>query len=128
MKPIDVICLIFILIGVIVIIVSMVHRHKGMWNLRNDDLPGSPRSIKEPYEETFIGVILVLLGVLFGVYDLFGLKAAAVVAIIAATAGIVFNIIMLRRVDRDESARYSAGIMVSGFVIFVCIFLLALVK
>lgn len=120
MKPIDVICLIFILIGVIVIIVSMVHRHKGMWNLRNDDLPGSSRSVKEPYEETAIGVILVLLGVLFGVHDAFGLRTAAIVAIIAATAGIVFNIIMLRRRDSDESARYLAGIMVSGFVIFIC--------
>ncbi len=120
MKPIDVICLIFILIGVIVIIVSMVHRHKGMWNLRNDDLPGSSRSVKEPYEETVIGVILVLLGVLFGVHDAFGLRTAAIVAIIAAAAGIVFNIIMLRRRDSDESARYLAGIMVSGFVIFIC--------
>ena len=120
MKPIDVICLIFILKGVIVIIVSMVHRHKGMWNLRNDDLPGSSRSVKEPYEETAIGVILVLLGVLFGVHDAFGLRTAAIVAIIAATAGIVFNIIMLRRRDSDESARYLAGIMVSGFVIFIC--------
>ncbi len=126
MKPIDVICLIFILIGVIVIIVSMVHRHKGMWNLRNDDLPGSSRSVKEPYEETVIGVILVLLGVLFGVHDAFGLRTAAIVAIIAATAGIVFNIIMLRRRDSDESARYLAGIMVSGFVIFICGLLLML--
>lgn len=126
MKPIDVICLIFILIGVIVIIVSMVHRHKGMWNLRNDDLPGSSRSIKEPYEETGIGVILVLLGVLFGVHDAFGLRAAAVTAITAATAGIVFNIIMLRRSDDDEKARYWAGIIIAGFVIFICVFMLAL--
>lgn len=125
MKPIDVICLIFILIGVIVIIVSMVHRHKGMWNLRSDDFPNS-RSVKEPYEETVIGVILVLLGVLFGVHDAFGLRTAAIVAIIAAAAGIVFNIIMLRRRDSDESARYLAGIMVSGFVIFICGLLLML--
>ena len=119
MKPIDVISLILILIGVILIIVSMVHRHKGMWNLRNDDIPNS-RGIREPFGETVIGASFVLMGVLFGVYDLFGLKAAAVMAIIAAAAGIVFNIIMLRRRDSDESARYSAGILFSGFVIFIC--------
>lgn len=63
---------------------------------------------------------------LFGVHDAFGLRTAAIVAIIAAAAGIVFNIIMLRRRDSDESARYLAGIMVSGFVIFICGLLLML--
>lgn len=119
MKPIDVISLILILIGVILIIVSMVHRHKGMWNLRNDDIPNS-RGVREPFEETVIGASLVLMGALFGVYDILGLKAAAVVAIIAAAAGLVFNVIMVRRVDRDESARYSAGIIVTTFVILIC--------
>lgn len=126
MNPIDVICLIFILIGLIVIIVSMVHRRKGMWNLRNDDLPNSPRSVREPYDETIIGVILVLMGVLFGVHDAFGFRAAAGAAITIAAAGLVFNIIMLRRSDDDEKARYSAGIIIAGFVIFICVFMLAL--
>lgn len=125
MKPIDVISLILILIGVILIIVSMVHRHKGMWNLRNDDIPNS-RGIREPFGETVIGASFVLMGVLFGVYDLFGLKAAVAVAIIAAASGLVFNIIMVRRVDRDESARYSAGIIVTTFAILFCGLLLML--
>lgn len=126
MKPIDVISLIFILIGVILIIVSMVHRHKGMWNLRNDDISNSRGGIREPYDETVAGAGFILVGALCGVWDIFGAWTAALVLVIIFAANLVFNIIMARRVDQDESARYSAGIITSIFALLVGVFMLIL--
>lgn len=132
MNPIDIVCLIFILVGVILIVTSFVHRRKGMWNLDRDDyvepwdpvspkLPGHHRrGIKSPHDETQIGIDLIIVGLLGFVYSTFGLKACAAAVMAASVASLVFNGVRLHRPDdEDELRTWSVvNLIISGFALF----------
>ena len=131
-NALDVICLILIVVGVIFIAVSLVHRHKGMWNLGGNDLnepwnsanPPRPhytrRGIESPYDETQIGVELIILGLIFFVGNTWGLKIAAAVVMAVCAGSLIFNCARLRRMNDDDELRTwsTVHIIVSGFFLF----------
>ncbi len=131
-NALDVICLILIVIGVIFIVVSLIHRHKGMWNLGGNDLnepwnsvnPPRPhytrRGIESPYDETQIGVELIILGLIFFVQSTWGLKVAAAVVMAVCVGGLIFNGARLSRMDGEDELRTwsTAHIIISGFFLF----------
>lgn len=133
MNLIDIVCLIFILAGVIFIVRSFVHRHKGMWNLGSDDYtepwkPVNPkvpsthrRGIESPYDETQIGVGSIIVGLLGFVYNTFGLKVCAAAVMVVSVASLVFNGIRLHRMDDDDELRTwsTANLILSGFALSI---------
>ena len=141
MNPIDIFCLLFILVGVVFITVSIVHRHNGMWNLRKDDYaepwdPVNPkvphyngrRGIQTPYDETQIGVELIIVGLLGFVYNTFGLRVCAAAVIAISAASLVFNSVRLHRMDNDDELRTwsTVNLILSGAAMFVGLLVLFL--
>ena len=141
MNPIDIFCLIFILAGVIFIVRSRVHRHNGMWNLRKDDYaePWDPinpklshyksrRGIQTPYDETQIGVELIILGLLGFIYNTFGFWVCAAAVAAVSAASLVFNSVRLRRMDDDDELRTwrTVNLILSGFAMFIGVLVLFL--
>lgn len=131
--PIDIVCLIFILAGVILIVMSFVHRRKGMWDFYSDGYaePWDPinpkvphyrsrRGIQTPYGETQIGVDLIIVGLLGFVYNTFGLKVCAAAVMAVSVASLVFNGVRLRRSDDDDELRTWSvvNLIMSGVALF----------
>ncbi|MDE7361327.1 MAG: hypothetical protein K2N38_05285 [Oscillospiraceae bacterium] len=129
--PIDVLCSIFILAGVIFLIVSTVHRHKGMWNLRNSyeerwdsANPKVPRyqrrGAETPYDEIQIGISLIAVGLLGFVYSAWGLKVCAAAVTAVSIASLVFNGVRLKRLDGGHELRTwcIVNLIISGFALF----------
>lgn len=108
----------------------MVLMHKGMWDLRNDDLPGSARRIDSPYDLITIGVYIAVIGVSGEVGITFGLTAGLWTGIAAAVIIAAISAIRLKRIDKDDKdARIHAAvsIIVSVFAILVAGLMLFLI-
>lgn len=129
--PIDVLCSIFILAGLSFLIVSMVHRHKGMWNLSNSyeerwdsANPKVPhyqrRGAETPYDEIQIGISLIIVGLLGFVYSARGVKVCAAAVAAVSIASLVFNGVRLKRLDDGHELRTwcTANLIISGFALF----------
>lgn len=134
--PIDVVFLIFILAGVILIVMSFVHRRKGMWDFNNDYVepwdwdsinPKVPRyrrakpgGFKTPYDEMQFGIELIIVGLLGFVYNTFGLKVCMVSVMAVSVASLVFNSVRLRRPDDDDELRMRSivNLILSGVALF----------
>lgn len=59
----NIIFLVLLLIGVTMIVISQVLKHKGIWDWKNDDAVFyNPRGIYSPYELTTVGVIFFAIG------------------------------------------------------------------
>lgn len=140
MNPIDIVCLILILVGVAFILRSLVHRHKGMWDLRNDYIepldsvnPEFPRhrrgGSRTPYDEMQFGVDFIAMGVLFTIQQALGWKAFAIGLIAVCAVNLAYSVIRLRFYDEDDEqlrAFRTANIIVSVFVGLVGAFLLVM--
>lgn len=122
----DIISLIFILAGVLMLIIARVLKHKGMWDLGNDDmLFSSRRGFDTPYAVADTGVILICAGIIGTIGFNFGLKAGGWALAVTGAGAAAFNLaVRLRRVDRDDKDAYSAA--VAAVIISVCAFLLGL--
>ena len=132
MNSIDIVCLMFILAGVFFIVMSFVHRHKGMWNLGSDDYaepwdltnpkvpPTHRHGIETPYDETQLGIALIILGLICFVYSTWGLKISAAAVTAASMVSLVFNGVRLKRLDGEHELRTwcIANLIISGFALF----------
>ena len=140
MNPIDIVCLILILVGVFFIVRSLAHRHKGMWDMSSDyiepwdsansELPRHRRSgSRTPYDEMQFGVGFVALGVLFAIQQVFGWKAFAIGVITVCAVNLAYSVIRLSIYDEDDEqirAFRTANIIVSIFIGLVGVFLLVM--
>lgn len=121
----DALSLIVILIGVVMLIVARVLMHKGMWDLRNDDLPGRRRGFESPYDVSDMGVMLICGGIVSAVGFNFGLKAGAWTLAAVGAALLAFNLaVRLRRADKDDKDEY--GTAVVAVIISACALALGL--
>ncbi len=125
----DILCLIFMLAGVIMVIRAQVLKHKGMWNLRNDGAMFH-RGIESPYELTNVGVIFFAIGLIAEIGFTFGLKAGLWSAVAAALINAVVNVVWLKHIEEDDKdPRTSAATNIIGsvFVIFIAGLMLFLI-
>ena len=119
MDFLDGISLFFILIGVVMLIVAQVLKHKGMWDLRNDDIPSSRGRFDSPYNVTDAGVIFVCMGVVSAIGFNFGLKAGAWTLASVGALLLAFNLsVRLRRADKDDKDEYNSA--VAAAIISAC--------
>lgn len=121
--PKNVICLIPVIVGAVLMFVSVVLRHKGMWDLRNDDASfHNPRGIDSPYELTTVGVIFFAIGIIGEIWITFGLKAGLWSTVAAAVINATANVIWLRHIEEDDKdPRTTAAVNILGsvFAIFI---------
>lgn len=121
----DALSLIVILIGIVMLIVAQVLKHKGMWDLRNDDLPGRRRGFESPYNVSDTGVILICGGIVSAVSFNFGLKAGAWTLAAVGAALLAFSLaVRLRRADKDDKDEYNSA--AAAAVISACALALGL--
>ena len=125
----DIICLAFMLVGVIMMIRAQVLKHKGMWDLRNDDALFH-RSLNSPYEVTSAGGIFFALGLIAEIGYTFGLKAGLWSTVAVAVINAVINVIWLKHIETDDKelrAHAVALIILSAFVLFIAGLMLFLI-
>lgn len=131
--PMDVVCLIFILLGVILIVIAQILKHKGIWDfheahkewaLKDLHSPASPRGFDSPYQVTYMGAVFIAIGALTAVYSVFGLKPAAWAFVGLSAVGLAFGVARLKRVDRGDNSAYAAS--VAAVIVTVCALLLGL--
>ncbi len=127
----DILFLILMLIGVIMIVIAQVLKHKGMWDLRNDDVPFHyRRGIESPYELTSIGGILFALSIIGAIWNTFGIRAGLWSAAAAALISAVGNAVWFKHIEEDDKDPRTAAevnIALSAFVLFVSGFWLFLI-
>lgn len=123
----DVISLVLFLIGVVMLIIAQVLKHKGMWDLRNDDLPSSRGTVRSPYDFTNIGIIFMCMGIVSAVGFNFGLKAGGwAAAAVGAVLLILTVTVRLRRADKDDKDEYYSAVaaaIISGCALAMGLFL-----
>lgn len=119
----DILFLILMLIGVIMIVIAQVLKHKGMWNLRNDDVPfHNSRFIESPYELTSIGGALFALSIIGEIGNTFGIEAGLWSAAAAAVINAIGNAVWLKHIEEDDKDPRTAAevnIALSALVLFV---------
>ncbi len=122
----DIISLVLILIGVVMLIVAQVLKHKGMWDLSNDDMPfNNPRGFDSPYEITDVGVMLICAGIVSAIVFNFGFKAGGWALTAVSAALLAFNAaVRLRRADKDDKDAYNSVIV--AIIISACALVLGL--
>lgn len=127
----DIIFLVLLLIGVTMIVIAQVLKHKGMWDLKNDnEFFYNPRGIHSPYELTTVGVIFFAMGIIGEIWITFGIKAGLWSAVAAAVINAAANVIWLRYIEEDdEDPRTSAAANILGsvFAIFMAGLMLFLI-
>lgn len=127
----DIVFVILLLAGLTMIVIAQVLKHKGMWDLRNDDAPFHyHRGIESPYQLTSIGVILAAFGLIGGIGLAFGLRAGLWSAAAAAVINAAANVIWLRRIEEDDKEpRTNAvvNILMSAFVLLTALFMLYMI-
>ncbi|MBD5383681.1 MAG: hypothetical protein HDR72_01610 [Ruminococcaceae bacterium] len=127
----DIVFLILLLAGLAMIVIAQVIKHKGMWNLRNDDAPFHyHRGVDSPYGLTTVGGIFLAIAVIGEIGVTFGLKAGLWSAVAAAVINAAVNVIWLRHIeedDKDPRTNAAANILLSAFVIFIALLVLFLI-
>lgn len=127
----DIVFLILLLAGLAMIVIAQVLKHKGMWDLRNDDAPFHyHRGVDSPYGLTTVGVIFSAIAVIGEIGITFGLKAGLWSAVAAAVINAAANVIWLRHIEEDDNEPRSiavANIIVSAFALFIAVFMLFLI-
>ena len=127
----DIVFLILLLAGLAMIVIAQVLKHKGMWNLRNDDAPFHyHRGVDSPYGLTAAGVIFSAIAVIGEIGVAFGLKAGLWSAVAAAVINTAANAVWLRHIeedDKDPRTSAAANILVSVFAILIALLMLFLI-
>ena len=123
--------LILLLAGLAMIVIAQALKHKGMWNLRNDDAPfHHHRGIDSPYGLMTVGGIFLAIAVIGEIGVMFGLKAGLWSAVAAAVINAAANVIWLRHIeedDKDPRTNAAVNILLSMFVIFIAVLMLFLI-
>lgn len=119
----DILFLILMLIGVIMIVIAQVLKHKGMWNLRNDEVSfHNHRGIESPYELTSIGGAIFALSIIGEIGNTFGIKAGLWIAVAAALINAIGNAVWLKHIEEDDKDPRTTAVVnigLSTFVLFV---------
>lgn len=127
----DIVFVILLLAGVALIVIAQVLKHKGMWNLQNDDMPFHyHRGFDSPYQLTSVGVTLSGMAVIGEMGITFGLRAGLWSAVAAAVINAAANAVWLRRIeedDKDPRTNAAVNILLSVFVIFIAGLMLFLI-
>lgn len=106
-----------VIIGIIFVAVSFVHRRLGMWNL-SSDWSGSRRGLESPKEETLIGVDLIFLGIDAMIWGWFGLKFAALALVVESIGSVIFGAVMFSRCEEDDKDYRSFYTVI--FILGIC--------
>ncbi len=116
----DILSLLFILAGAVMLVISQVLKHKGMWNLRDDSKPFAfHRGFDTPYQVTDAGVMLICMGIVSAIGFNFGFKAGGWALTAVSAALLIFNVLVrLKHVDRDDKDAYT--VVVVSNIISVC--------
>ncbi|MCX4356747.1 MAG: hypothetical protein OSJ43_11100 [Oscillospiraceae bacterium] len=124
----DIVFLILLLAGLAMIVTAQVLKHKGMWNLRNDDAPFHyHRGVDSPYQLTSIGVILSCMAIIGEIGITFGLRAGLWSTAAVAVINAAVNAVWLKRIeedDKDPRTNAAVNILVSAFALFIAVFML----
>ena len=126
MDFVDIVILGIMLVGAVMMIIAQVLKHKGMWNLRNDDMPfgSGRRGFESPYEISSVGGTLIVTGLCAELGYTFGLAVGLWSAVIAAVINAAVSVFCLKRVpefadDKDLRTMAEVHIAVSAFVLLV---------
>ena len=127
----NIVFLVLLLIGVTMIVISQVLKHKGIWDWKNDDAVFyNPRGIYSPYELTTVGVIFFAIGLIGEIWLVFGIKAGLWSAVAAAVINAAANAVWLKHIeedDKDPRTSAAANILGSVFAIFMAGLMLFLI-
>ena len=127
----DIVFLILLLAGLSMIVIAQVLKHKGMWNLRSDDMKfHNPRGFDSPHQITSAGVMLSGMAVVGEIGITFGLKAGLWSAVVAAVINAAVNAFWLKHIEEDDKEpriNAAVNIIVSAFALFIAVFMLFLI-